>query len=146
MIKRSLYPVEIIIALIDLVTKALSFATAVLLLVNTRPGSGKHWGADVWLISVRAESRTPEASRLSAVPLSVFIIASLFVYVKFCIALYSSLCCVSLINAYQSVYTLPGHCHNGRRLASLRARSGISDRKEVMLWTIIRSWWLCLRS
>lgn len=42
MIKRSLYSVEIIIVLIDLVTKALSFATAVLLLVNNRPGSGKH--------------------------------------------------------------------------------------------------------
>ena len=60
-------------------------------------------------------------------PLSVFIITSLFIYVKFCIALYASLCRVLLINAYQSVYTLLGHCHNGRRLNLLISIVGCQD-------------------
>ena len=60
-------------------------------------------------------------------PLSVFIIISLFVYVKFCIALYTSLCRASLINVYQPVYTLPRHCHNGRRLNLLISIVGCQD-------------------
>ena len=68
-----------------------------------------------------------EVGRLSAVPLSVFIIISLFVYVKLSIVLYISLCCASLINAYQSVYTLPRHCHNGRRLNLLISVIGCQE-------------------
>ena len=33
---------EIVLALFEIASKVLSFATAVLLLVNNRPGSGKH--------------------------------------------------------------------------------------------------------
>ena len=60
-------------------------------------------------------------------PLSVFIIISLFVYVKLSIVLYISLCCASLINVYQPVYTLSRHCHNGRRLNLLISVIGCQE-------------------